>query len=53
MGQWPEWMKIGVNTFRPHENSNTRMNKIYQAASARMFYIWGEVRMFLFYFFEK
>ena len=51
LGQWPEWMRINMTTFRPHEsfavratgNSNSRLNKLYQAAAARMFYIWGEV----------
>ncbi len=51
LGQWPEWMRINMTTFRPHEsfairatgNMNARLNKIYQAAAARMFYIWGEV----------
>lgn len=40
-----------MTTFRPQEsfgvratgNINARLNKIYQAAAARMFYIWGEV----------
>lgn len=40
-----------MTTFRPHEsfavratgNMNARLNKLYQAAAARMFYIWGEV----------
>lgn len=44
-------MRINMNTFRPQEsfgvratgNMNARLNKIYQAAAARMFYIWGEV----------
>lgn len=51
LGQWPEWMRINMTTFRPPEsfavratgNMNTRLNKLYQAAAARMFYIWGEV----------
>jgi len=51
LGQWPEWMRINMTTFRPHEsfavratgNINARLNKLYQAAAARMFYIWGEV----------
>ncbi|CAF4726018.1 unnamed protein product, partial [Rotaria socialis] len=50
LGQWPEWMRINMTTFRPHEsftvratgNMNSRLNKLYQAAAARMFYIWGE-----------
>ncbi|CAF0895311.1 unnamed protein product [Rotaria sp. Silwood1] len=50
LGQWPEWMRINMTTFRPHEsfavrttgNMNARLNKLYQAAAARMFYIWGE-----------
>ncbi|CAF3810181.1 unnamed protein product, partial [Didymodactylos carnosus] len=49
IGQWPEWMKINLSTFRPHDsfpirngNMNLRMNKLYQAAAARMFYVWGE-----------
>jgi hypothetical protein len=40
-----------MTTFRPHEsytaraagNMNSRLTKLYQAAAARMFYIWGEV----------
>lgn len=44
-------MRINMTTFRPHEsfairatgNMNARLNKLYQAAAARMFYIWGEV----------
>ncbi len=40
-----------MTTFRPHEsfairptgNMNARLNKLYQAVAARMFYIWGEV----------
>ena len=48
LGQWPEWMRLTITTFRPQDAStgritNTRLNKIYQAAAARMFYIWGEV----------
>jgi hypothetical protein len=51
LGQWPEWMRINMTTFRPHEsfairatgNMNARLNKLYQSAAARMFYIWGEV----------
>ena len=51
LGQWPEWMRINMTTFRPQEsfavrptgNMNARLNKLYQAAAARMFYIWGEV----------
>ena len=51
LGQWPEWMRINMTTFRPQEsfavrttgNMNARMTKLYQAAAARMFYIWGEV----------
>ncbi|UJR28934.1 hypothetical protein I4U23_010152 [Adineta vaga] len=50
LGQWPEWMRINMTTFRPHEsyaarttgNMNARLTKLYQAAAARMFYIWGE-----------
>ncbi|CAF0812442.1 unnamed protein product, partial [Didymodactylos carnosus] len=49
IGQWPEWMKINLTTFRPHDsfpvrngNMNSKMNKLYQAAAARMFYVWGE-----------
>ncbi|CAF0720544.1 unnamed protein product [Adineta steineri] len=50
LGQWPEWMRINMRTFRPHEsyaarttgNMNARLTKLYQAAIARMFYIWGE-----------
>jgi hypothetical protein len=54
-------MRINLTTFRPQEsfaaarttgNMNSRLNKLYQAAAARMFYIWGEVsysnRLFLF-----
>ena len=52
LGQWPEWMRINMTTFRPHEsfavrttgNMNARLNKLYQAAAGRMFYIWGEVK---------
>jgi hypothetical protein len=44
-------MRINMTTFRPQEtfatratgNINSRLNKLYQAAAARMFYIWGEV----------
>lgn len=44
-------MRINMTTFRPHEsyaaratgNMNARLTKLYQAAAARMFYIWGEV----------
>lgn len=51
LGQWPEWMRINMNTFRPQDsyaartpgNMNARLTKVYQAAAARMFYIWGEV----------
>ena len=51
LGQWPEWMRINMTTFRPQDsfgarstgNINARLNKLYQAAAARMFYIWGEV----------
>lgn len=50
-GQWPEWMRLNLIPFRSHEtypsrtngNSSGKINKIYQAASARMFYLWGEV----------
>jgi hypothetical protein len=54
LGQWPEWMRINMTTFRPQEsfaprgagNMNSRLTKLYQAAAARMFYIWGEVSLF-------
>jgi hypothetical protein len=41
-------MRLNITTFRPQDASTgrvngTRLNKIYQAAAARMFYIWGEV----------
>ncbi|CAF4172476.1 unnamed protein product [Rotaria sp. Silwood2] len=45
-------MKINITTFRPHQsfamraatgNMNAILNKLYQAATARMFNIWGEV----------
>jgi hypothetical protein len=34
---------MNITTSRPHGNINFKLNKIYQAAAARMFYIWGEV----------
>ncbi len=42
---------MNITTFRPHDtfigrtngNTNSKLNKIYQAAAARMFFIWGEV----------
>ncbi|CAF3964235.1 unnamed protein product, partial [Rotaria sp. Silwood2] len=50
LGQWPVWMRMNMTTFRPHDtctgrasvNVNLKLNKIYQAAAARMFYIWGD-----------
>jgi hypothetical protein len=47
-------MRINMTTFRPQEsfaprgagNMNSRLTKLYQAAAARMFYIWGEVSLF-------
>jgi hypothetical protein len=50
-----------MTTFRPHEsfairatgNMNARLNKLYQAAAARMFYIWGEVSYLNLYFSKK
>jgi len=43
-------MRTNIITHRTHDtaigrlngNTNLRFNKIYQAAAARMFYIWGE-----------
>jgi len=43
-------MRTNITTHRTHDsaigrsngNTNQRFNKIYQAAAARMFYIWGE-----------
>jgi hypothetical protein len=45
---------MNITTFRPHDtfigrtngNINLKVNKIYQAAAARMFFIWGEVSYF-------
>ncbi|UJR20708.1 hypothetical protein I4U23_023829 [Adineta vaga] len=50
LGQWPEWMRVHINTYRLHEalfgrangNPSVKLARIYQAAAARMFYIWGE-----------
>ncbi|CAF5137209.1 unnamed protein product, partial [Rotaria sp. Silwood1] len=50
LGQWPVWMRMNMTTFRPHDKYtgrpsgtiNLKLNKIYQAAAARMFYIWGD-----------
>jgi hypothetical protein len=41
---------MNTTSFNPYEtfigrtngNANTKINKIYQAAAARMFYLWGE-----------
>jgi hypothetical protein len=49
-------MRMNITTYRPHDalsgrlngNTNSRLNKIYQAAAARMFYIWGEVSCLIF-----
>ena len=54
-------MRINITPFRPHEatlgrtngNISTKLNKTYQAAAARMFYIWGEVSSFKKIFLEK
>jgi len=32
---------------RAHGNKNLRLTKIYQAAAGRMFYMWGEVSIYL------
>ncbi len=50
-----------MTTFRPHEsfavratgNMNARLTKLYQAAAARMFYIWGEVSYSNIFFIKK
>ncbi|CAF3808214.1 unnamed protein product [Rotaria magnacalcarata] len=50
LGQWPVSMRMNAATFRSHETHtgrangsiNVRVNKIYQAAAGRMFYIWGD-----------
>ncbi|CAF1372114.1 unnamed protein product [Adineta ricciae] len=50
LGQWPEWMRVHITTYRLHEalfgrangNPSIKLARIYQAAAARMFYIWGE-----------
>ncbi|CAF0857757.1 unnamed protein product [Adineta steineri] len=50
LGQWPEWMRMNITTHRLHEtcygrtsaNANTKLTKLYQAAAAKMFYIWGD-----------
>lgn len=51
LGRWPASMRINVATFRWHDagtmrtngSIRLRLNKVYQAAAARMFYIWGDV----------
>ncbi len=42
---------MNSTSFRPHDafigrtndHTNLKLNQIYQAAAARMFYLWGEV----------
>jgi hypothetical protein len=44
-------MRVNTTSLNPYDtfigrtngSSNLKINKIYQAAAARMFYLWGEV----------